>query len=74
MYMIPAKGGNHTHEFTAATKTERAHEESFKAMGAMAAVGLRFLADEKFAKDVQSTWETNMKEVKEEEERILGKK
>jgi amidohydrolase len=74
MYMIPAKGGNHTHEFTAATKTDRAHEESYKAMGAMAAVGLRFLADEAFAKDVQSTWESNMKEVKEEEAKILGKK
>ncbi|BEI79732.1 hypothetical protein CcaverHIS002_0102610 [Cutaneotrichosporon cavernicola] len=73
MYMIPAKGGNHTYEFTAATKTERAHQESFKAMGAMAAVGLRFLADDIFAMDVQSTWETNMQEVKEEAARIEKK-
>lgn len=52
MYFIHADGGNHTHEFTAGAKTEQAHDQSFKAMSAMAAVGLRFLADEKFASDV----------------------
>lgn len=58
MYMIPAKGGNHTHEFTAGAKSDQAHDQSFKAMSAMAAVGLRFLEDEKFAKDVSVRSET----------------
>lgn len=52
MYFIHAKGGNHTYEFTAGAKSEQAHEQSFKAMSAMAAVGLRFLADKQFADDV----------------------
>lgn len=52
MYGIPAPGGNHTPEFTAAAVTPRAHDESIKAMTAMACVGMRYLADGEFANSV----------------------
>lgn len=71
MFFINSPDGqNHTEEFTTAAKTDQAHDEAFKAMAAMAVVGLRFLDDEKFANDVQKTWEEEMDRIKEEVKKL----
>ncbi|WOO78152.1 Peptidase M20 domain-containing protein 2 [Vanrija pseudolonga] len=67
MYGIPAPGGNHTPEFTAAAVTPRAHDESIKAMTAMACVGMRYLADGEFADSVAAGFEDVKKQLADEQ-------
>ncbi|WWC95224.1 hypothetical protein V866_002082 [Kwoniella sp. B9012] len=63
MFGIPTvpNGANHTAEFTAVAGSDEGHEETWKASTGMACVGLRFLTDDGFAKQVRQDFERDQK-------------
>lgn len=52
MFMIPAKGGNHTPEFADGAGTLEAHRRAMNCAAGMAVVACHFFEDDEFAKEV----------------------
>jgi amidohydrolase len=63
-FAIPtvANGGNHTPEFTQATKTPEAHKATLNISKALAAIGVRTIADDRFFAQVVATFEEDKKQ------------
>ncbi|BCS17783.1 M20 family metallopeptidase [Aspergillus puulaauensis] len=53
MFMIPAKGGNHTPEFADGAGTLEAHKRAINCAAGMAVVACHFFEDDEFAKEVE---------------------
>ncbi len=68
MFGIPTAPGafNHMPEFTAGAGSKASFDESMKHTTAMAAVGVRYLLDDKFADSVATGWATMMEKVRSE--------
>ncbi|WWD04000.1 hypothetical protein V865_002062 [Kwoniella europaea PYCC6329] len=66
MFGVPTvpNGANHTAAFTAVAGSDEGHEKTWKASTGMAGVGLRFLTDDGFAKQVQDDFERDQKRLK----------
>jgi len=58
--IVPGRS-NHTPEFRNAARGDEAHGETWKSAVGLAASGVRFLADDEFAKATRNFWEDDMK-------------
>lgn len=58
MFMIPAKGGNHTPEFADGAGTLEAHKRAMNCAAGMAVVACHFFEDDGFAKEVEEDFRT----------------
>lgn len=63
VFAIPTEpnGGNHTPQFAKAAIQPEAHVAALTVAKGLAAVGFRFLDDEKFAREVEDSFEEEMK-------------
>ncbi|KAH8832690.1 amidohydrolase [Flagelloscypha sp. PMI_526] len=63
-FSIPTvhNGGNHTPEFAEAAATLEAHQAMLTTTKGLSAVALKFLADDKFAKEVQDTFDSRTRD------------
>jgi hypothetical protein len=57
MYVIPAKGVNHTNEFTVGAGLPEAHERTIACAAGLAAVACQILVDDSFAEQVQADFQ-----------------
>lgn len=62
-FTIESETVNHTKGFTEAAGKKNAHERTMKVAKGLAMVGAKFLADDKFAKDVRKAFEKFKREV-----------
>ncbi|KAF7719349.1 Peptidase M20 domain-containing protein 2 [Penicillium ucsense] len=58
IFCIPAKGVNHTHEFTSGAGSPEAFERALHCGAGMAVVGCQMLVDDKFAEAVKKDFES----------------
>lgn len=72
-FNLVTEGVNHTPEFTTAAGTRDAHERAIKTAKGLAMVGAKFLADDRFAKDVKRKFDEFKKGVEHLDTAAAGK-